>query len=86
MTRLSHLSHTLEASQILEISIAIKSKVTAGAKIHNYTIGDFDSSIFPIPSALKQEVMKAYYLDFTNYPPAEGTTDLREAIASFSKT
>jgi aspartate aminotransferase len=83
---LSHLSHTLEGSQILQYSNAVKAMIAKGVNVHNYTVGDFDPSIFPIPIELKNEVMKAYAEDYTNYPMAEGNPDLRAAISFFEKT
>lgn len=81
--QLSHLANSLEGSQILQYSNAVKAMMAKGVNVHNYTVGDFDPSVFPIPMLLKNEVMKAYAEDYTNYPMAEGNTDLREAIALF---
>ncbi|HQZ74670.1 MAG TPA: aminotransferase class I/II-fold pyridoxal phosphate-dependent enzyme, partial [Chitinophagaceae bacterium] len=53
--------------------------------IYNFTIGDFDASIFPIPKELEDAIVEAYRKHFTNYPAAEGNLDLREAIHSFIK-
>lgn len=82
---LSQLAHSLEGSQILQYSNAVKAMQTKGNHVHNYTVGDFDPSVFKIPIELKNEVMKAYAEDYTNYPMAEGNPDLRSAIASFEK-
>jgi aspartate aminotransferase len=35
----------------------IKAKMKGGEKIYNFTIGDFDSSIFPIPKKLEEEIL-----------------------------
>ena len=51
-----------------------------GAQIANLTIGDFDSSIFPIPEPLEAAIVKAYHEGHTNYPPADGILPLRETI------
>ncbi|MBO9573974.1 MAG: pyridoxal phosphate-dependent aminotransferase, partial [Chitinophagaceae bacterium] len=51
--------------------------------IYNFTVGDFDPSIFPIPKELEEEIITAYKNHFTNYPAAEGNADLREAVAEF---
>jgi aspartate aminotransferase len=83
--RLSHLAHLLEGSPILELSNAAKDRMKQGKTLFNYTVGDFDPSVFPIPIELKKEVMKAYAEDYTNYPLAEGNLDLREAICLFEK-
>ena len=54
-----------------------------GEKIYNFTIGDFDSSIFPIPRKLEEEIINAYKQHHTTYPPAEGILALRDAVAKF---
>ena len=81
--KLSVLAETLQASEIVRLGAIIKEKIKQGAKIYNYTIGDFDSSIFPIPAELEAEIINAYKEGFTTYPAAEGNLDLREAVASF---
>lgn len=80
---LSHLAETLIGSEIVKLGGEIREKIKQGAKIYNYTIGDFDPAIFPIPQALEDEIVKAYRNHFTNYPAAEGNQDLREAISAF---
>lgn len=79
----SKLAETLIASEIVKLGGLIKDKIKAGNSIFNYTIGDFDSSQFPIPIALRDEIKKAYDEGYTTYPAAEGELDLRNAIASF---
>lgn len=81
----SQLAETLIGSEIIKLSGEIKEKMRQGSKIYNFTIGDFDPSIFPIPAQLEEEIIKAYKNHFTNYPAAEGNLDLREAIATFIK-
>ncbi|MES1215751.1 MAG: aminotransferase class I/II-fold pyridoxal phosphate-dependent enzyme [Bacteroidota bacterium] len=83
--KLSHLSETLIGSEIVKLGGEIKEKIRQGEKIYNYTIGDFDPSIFPIPAELEDAIIEAYRSHFTNYPAAEGNLDLREAIVSFTK-
>ena len=81
--KLSHLAETLQASEIVRLGATIKEKIRQGEKIYNYTIGDFDSAIFPIPDELENEIIDAYKKGFTTYPAAEGNLDLREAVSSF---
>jgi len=83
ITKLSRLAETLQASEIVRLGATIKEKIKQGEKIYNYTIGDFDSSIFPIPAELEQEIVAAYKAGFTTYPAAEGNLDLREAVSAF---
>ena len=81
--KLSHLAETLQASEIVRLGAVIKEMIRQGNKIYNYTIGDFDSSIFPIPAELEEEIISAYQNRFTTYPAAEGNLDLREAVSAF---
>lgn len=81
--KLSHLSETLIGSEIVKLGGEIREKISQGEKIYNFTVGDFDPTIFPIPKALEEEIVTAYRNHFTNYPLGEGNTDLREAIAAF---
>lgn len=83
--KLSHLSETLIGSEIVKLGGEIKEKILQGERIYNFTVGDFDPSIFPIPKELEDAIVDAYRKHFTNYPAAEGNLDLREAVLSFTK-
>jgi len=82
----SRMAENLQGSEIIKLAGEINEKIRKGEKIHNFTIGDFDPEMFPIPSELKEEIVKAYYENHTNYPPANGVASLREAIARFIKS
>jgi aspartate aminotransferase len=82
---LSQLAETLIGSEIVKLGGEIREKIRKGEKIYNFTVGDFDPSIFPIPKALEEEIIEAYRGHFTNYPAAEGNLDLRESISAFLK-
>jgi len=82
-SKLSVLAETLQASEIVRLGAVIKEKIKQGEHIYNYTIGDFDASIFPIPAGLEAEIIRAYKEGFTTYPAAEGNLDLREAVSAF---
>lgn len=69
----------------MRLGADIKAKMKGGEKIYNFTIGDFDSSIFPIPKKLEEEIIDAYQNKFTTYPPAEGILALRQSVAAFIK-
>ncbi len=69
----------------MRLGADIKEKITKGEKIYNYTIGDFDSSFFPIPKKLEYEIIEAYKQHYTTYPPAEGILSLRQAVSKFIK-
>src|SRR4030095_8708412 len=81
--KLSYLAETLIGSEIVKLGGEIKEKIRQGEKIYNFTVGDFDPSIFPIPTELEGLIVEAYRKHFTNYPAAEGNLDLRDAISKF---
>ena len=83
--QLSHLAETLIGSEIVKLGGDIREKIRQGERIYNFTVGDFDPAIFPIPKALEDGIVDAYRLHFTNYPLAEGNLDLRQSIAAFLK-
>ncbi len=83
MSKLSHLAEALIGSEIVRLGNEINDRIRKGEKIYNYTIGDFDPSIFPIPKELEQLIIESYQKHYTNYPPADGVLELREAVAAF---
>jgi len=83
--RLSHLAETLIGSEIVKLAGEIKEKMRQGHRIYNFTVGDFDPQIFPIPKELEEGIIEAYRQHFTNYPLGEGNLDLREAVSGFIK-
>ena len=83
MEKLSHLAETLIGSEIVKMNGEIKEKMKQGESIYNFTIGDFDPSIFPIPSELEEEIIYSYRKHYTNYPLGEGELDLRKAVSHF---
>ena len=80
---LSQLAESLVGSEIVRIGNAINDQINTGAKIYNYTIGDFAPQVFPIPKELLEEIIKAYQNGATNYPPATGVPALRKAVSQF---
>ena len=82
---LSQLANTLIGSEIVRLGGEIKEKIKHGETIYNFTIGDFDSAIFPIPQKLEQEIIEAYKNKLTTYPPADGILALRESVSKFIK-
>ncbi|HYG50626.1 MAG TPA: aminotransferase class I/II-fold pyridoxal phosphate-dependent enzyme [Flavobacteriales bacterium] len=81
----SKMAENLIGSEIIKLAGEIREKVAAGATIYNFTIGDFDPKMFPIPAELKQAILDYYARNDTNYPEANGMTVLRQAIAAFLK-
>lgn len=83
MSKLSNLSETLIGSEIVKLGNEINARIKNGETIYNFTIGDFNPQIFPIPSELEIEIIEAYKQNYTNYPSAEGILPLRESISTF---
>lgn len=81
--KLSQLAETLIGSEIVKLGGIIKEKISKGDHIYNYTIGDFDSAQFPIPTELKEEIINAYNNGYTTYPAADGELELRIAVSNF---
>ncbi|MES2880624.1 MAG: aminotransferase class I/II-fold pyridoxal phosphate-dependent enzyme [Bacteroidota bacterium] len=82
--KLSHLSETLIGSEIVKLGGEIRERIRQGEHIYNFTVGDFDPHIFPIPQGLEDAIVDAYRKKFTNYPPGEGSLELREAVSKFA--
>ena len=78
--KVSKMAENLIGSEIIKLAGEIRELIAKGERIYNFTIGDFDPKIFPIPAELKAEIIKAYQEDETNYPAADGMADLRKAV------
>lgn len=83
--KVSSMAENLIGSEIIKLAAEVNEKIRNGEKIYNLTIGDFNPKIFPIPSELKEEIIKAYQEDETNYPPADGILALRQVVSKFLK-
>lgn len=81
----SKTAQNLIGSEIIKLAGEIREKISKGEKIYNLTIGDFDSNLFPIPAEFREEIIKAYRQNETNYPDASGVADLRIAVAGYLK-
>ncbi len=79
----SEMAEGLVGSEIIKLAGEINTKIRNGETIYNFTIGDFDPKIFPIPAELKAAILKAYQNDHTNYPAGDGMLELRNAVASY---
>ena len=83
MSELSSMAESLVGSEIVKLGNEINNRISKGERIFNYTIGDFDPDIFPIPERLEQEIISAYRQHRTNYPAGEGLKELRLAVSRF---
>ncbi len=80
------MAENLIGSEIIKLGGEIRDLIAKGNKIFNFTIGDFDPKVFPIPTALKEGIIAAYQAEMTNYPPANGLVELRKAVVNTIKT
>jgi aspartate aminotransferase len=73
----------LVGSEILRIAAELRAMRAAGRQVCDLTVGDFNPRYFPIPAALTAAVRAALERGETNYPPANGMPELRQAVARF---
>ena len=83
--KLSTMASNLIGSEIIKIAGEVNEMIKKGDEICNLTIGDFDPSYYPIPKELENEIIAAYAEKLTNYPPANGVSELRESVSDFIK-
>ncbi|MEN9347377.1 MAG: hypothetical protein RLZZ77_888 [Bacteroidota bacterium] len=83
--RVSTMAENLIGSEIIKLGGEIRDRVARGEHIYNFTIGDFNPAIFPIPVELKKEIIRAYEEGLTNYPVANGNPELRANVAKLIK-
>ncbi len=80
---ISKMAATLHGSEIIKLAGEINEKIKQGNTLFNFTIGDFDPAIFPIPELLRDLIIQAYQENHTNYPAANGISSLRDSISAF---
>jgi len=85
MAKLSKLAESLVGSEIVRLGNEINDRIRQGERIYNFTIGDFDPEVFPIPKELEELIIESYRKHYTNYPPGDGVLELRSAVAHFLK-
>jgi len=83
--RVSKMAENLIGSEIIKLGGEIRDRVARGEHIYNFTIGDFNPAIFPIPAELKSEIIRAYEEGLTNYPVVNGNPELRVNVAKLIK-
>ncbi len=79
----SAMAENLIGSEILKIAGEVNEKIRKGEKVYNFTVGDFNPEIFPLPNELKAEIVAAYNNNQSNYPPADGVLTLRQSVAKY---
>jgi aspartate aminotransferase len=83
--RVSNMAENLIGSEIIKLAGEINDKIRQGQKIYNFTIGDFNPVLFPIPAELTAAIIDAYQKGHTNYPVGNGMPELRQAVSKFLK-
>ncbi|MGB0422971.1 MAG: pyridoxal phosphate-dependent aminotransferase, partial [Flavobacteriales bacterium] len=83
--QVSEMAENLVGSEIIKLAGEIKALIAKGEKIHNFTIGDFNPQIFPIPAELNSGIQDMYAKGQTNYPASNGMEELRETVSDYLK-
>ena len=77
---LSGLARGLTGSEVLKIAGEVRALIASGRTVTNLTVGDFSPAEFPIPEQLATAIVEALRAGHTNYPPSDGTLELRRAV------
>jgi aspartate aminotransferase len=80
---LSTLARGLIGSEILKVSGEVRTLTEQGRDICNLTVGDFSPKEFRIPARLEQLIRQMFINGETNYPPSDGTKEMRQAVVKF---
>ncbi len=84
MQNLSFVGNNIVGSEIIKISQQIK-EVSKTRSVQNFSIGDFNPKINPIPEKLKDYIVESYNDGLTNYPMSPGELDLRISVSNYIK-
>jgi aspartate aminotransferase len=77
---LSKLAQGLVGSEVLKIAGEVRTLVASGRSVANLTVGDFSPTEFRIPKRLETLIGEALAAGQTNYPPSDGTLELRRSV------
>ncbi|HJQ40872.1 MAG TPA: aminotransferase class I/II-fold pyridoxal phosphate-dependent enzyme [Thermoanaerobaculia bacterium] len=80
---LSTLAQNLIGSEVLKVAGEVRALMASGRSVANLTVGDFSPTEFRIPRLLESLITEALAAGQTNYPPADGTLELRKAVVDF---
>ena len=83
--QVSKIAEHIIGSEIIKLAGEVNEKIKQGEKIFNLTIGDFNPKVFPIPTELKEAIIREYENDQTNYPAADGMLELRTSVSKLLK-
>lgn len=77
---LSTLAQGLIGSEVLKIAGEVRAIKRAGRSVTDLTVGDFSPAEFRIPAGLEALIAEKLANGQTNYPPSDGTLELRESV------
>ena len=80
---LSTLAQGLIGSEVLKVASEVRALTASGRAVANLTVGDFSPTEFRIPRLLESLITDALAAGQTNYPPSDGTLELRKAVIEF---
>lgn len=75
------MAENLIGSEIIKLGNEIRERLNRGEHVYNFTIGDFNPALFPIPDRLRLNIIDCYNEGFTNYPVANGYPELRAQVS-----
>lgn len=77
---LSRLAQGMTGSEVLKIAGEVRALTASGRSVANLTVGDFSPTEFRIPKRLEQLIAEQLASGQTNYPPSDGTLELRRTV------
>ena len=80
---LNGLVEGMGGSRILAIASEVRHLAAQGVKVCNLTVGDFSPDHFRPPAPFVEELSQLVKSGHTNYPPSDGTLELKRAIVDF---
>src|SRR5688572_22469238 len=80
---LSGLARGLTGSEVLKIAGEVRALMASGRSVANLTVGDFSPTEFRIPPLLESLITENLAAGQTNYPPSDGTMELRRSVVDF---
>lgn len=83
---LSRLAQGLIGSEVLKIAGEVRTLMASGRSVANLTVGDFSPTEFRIPARLERLIAEALAAGQTNYPPSDGTLELRKSVVDLYKS
>ena len=76
----------MRGSRILSIAGEVRAMLARGEEVGNFTVGDFKPEQFNIPALLADRIQAEIAAGNTNYPPADGVPELKQAVADLYKS